>query len=101
MFLSILTARFSEQDFLRKLPTKLMIGLTTLFISTTAMLIAFGATLYLMFCQNNPQILIPVAALTCLPIACFVTLQYPLIQDLWTSTYGHSIFGKKSNLPFY
>ncbi|KAI7755411.1 hypothetical protein M8C21_005579 [Ambrosia artemisiifolia] len=101
MFLSILTARFSEKDFLLKLPTKLMIGLTTLFISTTAMLVAFGATLYLMFCQNNPQILVPVAALTCLPIACFVTLQFPLIKDLMTSTYGHSIFGKKSSIPFY
>ncbi|KAD6454933.1 hypothetical protein E3N88_09639 [Mikania micrantha] len=31
MFLSILTARFSEQDFLFRLPRKLIIGLTTLF----------------------------------------------------------------------
>ncbi|MFS7951771.1 putative ankyrin repeat-containing domain, PGG domain, ankyrin repeat-containing domain superfamily [Helianthus anomalus] len=100
IFLSILTARFSEQDFLFKLPTKLMIGLTTLFISTTAMLVAFGATLYLMFCRNNPRMLVPVAALTCLPIACFLTLQFPLIKDLWTNTYGRSIFGKKSYLPF-
>ncbi|KAF5808973.1 putative PGG domain, ankyrin repeat-containing domain superfamily [Helianthus annuus] len=100
IFLSILTARFSEQDFLFKLPTKLMIGLTTLFVSTTAMLVAFGATLYLMFCRNNPRMLVPVAALTCLPIACFLTLQFPLIKDLWTNTYGRSIFGKKSYLPF-
>ncbi|XP_076952720.1 uncharacterized protein LOC143626542 [Bidens hawaiensis] len=101
MFLSILTARFSEQDFLLKLPTKLIIGLATLFISATAMLVAFGATLFLVFGQNNPQILVPVVALTCLPIICFATLQFPLIKDLISSTYGCSIFGKKSDRPFY
>ncbi|GKA08345.1 ankyrin repeat-containing domain, PGG domain protein [Tanacetum coccineum] len=37
VFLSILTARFAEQDFLIKLPRRLMIGLTALFISTTTM----------------------------------------------------------------
>ncbi|KAK9073670.1 hypothetical protein SSX86_006264 [Deinandra increscens subsp. villosa] len=101
MFLSVLTTRFAEQDFLFKLPTKLIIGLTTLFISTTAMLIAFGATLFLVFGQNNPKILVPIAALTCLPITSFATLQFPLIKDLISSTYGRSIFGKKSGRPFY
>lgn len=42
MFLSILTARFAEQYFLFKLRTKLIIGLTTLFISTTAMILALA-----------------------------------------------------------
>ncbi|KAL8224629.1 hypothetical protein R6Q59_000278 [Mikania micrantha] len=101
MFLSILTARFSEQDFLFKLPTKLIIGLASLFISTTAMLVAFGATLFLVFGQNNSWILFPIAALTCLPITSFVTLQFPLIYDLISATYGRSMFGKKSDDPFY
>ncbi|KAL8242224.1 hypothetical protein R6Q59_012526 [Mikania micrantha] len=102
MFLSILTARFSEQDFVYRLPTKLIIGLTTLFISTTAMLVAFGAILFLVFCENNPNILIPIVALTCLPIACFATLQFPLIKDLVSSTYcRRNVFGKKSDDPFY
>ncbi|KAL8239943.1 hypothetical protein R6Q59_016510 [Mikania micrantha] len=94
MFLSILTARFSEQDFLFKLPTKLILGLTNLFISTTAMLVAFGATLFLVFGQNNSLILVPIAALTCLPITSFVTLQYPLVYDLISVTYGRSMFRK-------
>ncbi|KAK9073671.1 hypothetical protein SSX86_006265 [Deinandra increscens subsp. villosa] len=101
MNLSILTSRFSEKDFLLKLPTKLIVGLTTLFISTTAMLVAFGATLYLVFGDDNPRILGSIAALTCLPITSFVTLQYPLIRDQISSTYGRSIFGKKSDRPFY
>lgn len=101
MFLSILTARFSEEDFLFNLPTKLIIGLATLFISTTAMIVAFGATLFLVFGQNDSWILIPISALTCLPITCFVTLQFPLIADLTMSTYGRSIFGKQGDDPFY
>ncbi|KAI3495930.1 hypothetical protein L1887_38278 [Cichorium endivia] len=95
MFLSILTARFAEQDFLLKLPTKLIIGLATLFISTTAMIIAFAATLYLVFGQRNSMILIPIAVLTCLPITLFVTLQFPLVLDLTKATYVRRIFGKR------
>ncbi|PWA47342.1 ankyrin repeat-containing domain, PGG domain protein [Artemisia annua] len=95
MFLSILTTRFAEQDFLFKLPKRLIIGLTMLFISTTAMIIAFGATLFLVFGQENLWMLIPIGALTCLPITSFVTLQFPLITDLISATYGRSIFVKK------
>ncbi|GJU45864.1 ankyrin repeat-containing domain, PGG domain protein [Tanacetum coccineum] len=93
MFLSILTARFAEQDFLFKLPTKLIIGLTMLFLSTTAMIIAFGATLFLVFGERNLLMLIPIGALTCLPITSFVTLQCPLIVELRSATYGGGIFG--------
>ncbi|XP_023729818.1 uncharacterized protein LOC111877530 [Lactuca sativa] len=99
-FLSVLTARFAEQDFLFKLPTKLIIGLATLFISTTSMIVAFGATLYIVFGQRNSRILIPIVVLTCLPIISFVTLQFRLIIDLMRATYGRSIFGKKRDDTF-
>ncbi|CAH1448927.1 unnamed protein product [Lactuca virosa] len=99
-FLSVLTARFAEQDFLFKLPTKLIIGLATLFISTTSMIVAFGATLYIVFGQRNSRILIPIVVLTCLPIISFVTLQFRLILDLMSATYGRSIFGKKRDDTF-
>ncbi|GKA40306.1 ankyrin repeat-containing domain, PGG domain protein [Tanacetum coccineum] len=101
MFLSILTTRFAEEDFLFNLPTKLIIGLSTLFISMTAMIVAFSATLFLVFGQRNSWILIPIAALSCLPITSFATLQFPLIADLMSSTYGRSVFGKKRNRSFY
>ncbi|KAL7592495.1 hypothetical protein Lser_V15G32881 [Lactuca serriola] len=99
-FLSVLTARFAEQDFLFKLPTKLIIGLATLFISTTSMIVAFGATLYIVFGQRNSRILVPIVVLTCLPIISFVTLQFRLIIDLMSATYGRSIFGKKRDDTF-
>ncbi|KAL7611912.1 hypothetical protein Lser_V15G06045 [Lactuca serriola] len=101
MFLSILTARFAEQDFLFKLPTKLIIGLTTLFISTTAMIVAFAATLYLVFGRSHSRVLIPIAVLTCLPITSFATLQFPLVLDLMSAIYGRSIFGKKRDYSYW
>ncbi|PWA49112.1 ankyrin repeat-containing domain, PGG domain protein [Artemisia annua] len=101
LFLSILTARFAEQDFLLKLPTKLIIGLTMLFLSTTAMIIAFGATLFLVFGQSNSSTLIPIGALTCLPITSFVTLQFPLIVELIRATYCGGFFVREKFVYFY
>ncbi|BBN67355.1 Ankyrin repeat family protein [Prunus dulcis] len=39
MFLGILTSRYAEDDFLKSLPTKMIIGLSTLFISIATMMI--------------------------------------------------------------
>ncbi|GKA08105.1 ankyrin repeat-containing domain, PGG domain protein [Tanacetum coccineum] len=86
---------FAEQDFLIKLPRRLMIGLAALFISTTAMIIAFAATLFFVFGNKNSWMLIPIGALTCLPITFFVPWQFPLVADLISATYGRSIFVKE------
>ncbi|GJT34828.1 ankyrin repeat family protein [Tanacetum coccineum] len=95
LFLSILTARYADEDFLYKLPKRLIFGLVMLFVSVTSMMITFSAALYIMFGQGKPWILIPIAALACLPIASFVTLQFPLLVELISSTYGPGIFTKE------
>ncbi|XP_016649015.1 PREDICTED: uncharacterized protein LOC107880935 [Prunus mume] len=41
IFLGILTSRYAEKDFLKSLPTKTILGLSTLFFSITSMMIAF------------------------------------------------------------
>ncbi|PWA71046.1 ankyrin repeat-containing domain, PGG domain, Gag-polypeptide of LTR copia-type [Artemisia annua] len=92
LFLSILTARYAEEDFLFTLPSRLIMGLSMLFLSTCSMMIAFGASLYLLFGEGKDWILIPIAALSCLPITCFVTLQYPLLVELISCTYGRGLF---------
>lgn len=97
LFLSILTTRYREEDFLYRLPTRLILGLAMLFLSVTSMMVAFSATLYLMFGHGKAWIIIPIATLTCLPIASFVTLQLPLLVDVISSTYGHGIFVKQSD----
>nr|XP_043633304.1 ankyrin repeat-containing protein ITN1-like [Erigeron canadensis] len=97
MCLSILTTRYRDEDFLYRLPQRMMLGIAMLFISVTSMMIAFSATLYIMFAQGKTWIFFPIAALTCLPVISFVTLQLPLLFDLFSSTYGRGIFGKQSD----
>ncbi|KAJ0791490.1 putative PGG domain-containing protein [Helianthus annuus] len=95
-FLSILTARYADEDFLYKLPKRLIVGLIMLFMSVTSMLIAFSAALYIMFGHKNWWILLVIGVTTLLPISSFVTLQLPLLVDLIDSTYGRGVFGKRS-----
>ncbi|KAI3827111.1 hypothetical protein L1987_01175 [Smallanthus sonchifolius] len=92
MFQSILTSRYAEEDFLYKLPLRLILGLVMLLMSVATMMIAFNATLYILFGQEKSWILIPAAAITCLPIASFMRMQLPLLFDLISSTYGNGIF---------
>nr|GEU43164.1 ankyrin repeat-containing protein [Tanacetum cinerariifolium] len=87
VFLSILTTRYAEEYFLASLPRRLIIGLCALFISTTATMIAFGAILFLVFCDQRPWILAPIGLIACLPISIIVSLQFPLVVDLYRSTY--------------
>ncbi|KAG8362811.1 hypothetical protein BUALT_BualtUnG0035400 [Buddleja alternifolia] len=101
LFLSLWTSRYAEEDFLYVLPKRLSIGLLTLFLSITFMMVAFSATVYLVFGQRRAWVLIPVSALACFPITSFVLLQFPLLVDLISATYGPGIFGKKSDKPFY
>ncbi|XP_042752688.1 uncharacterized protein LOC122195184 [Lactuca sativa] len=54
MFLSILTGSFDKKDFLFILPRRLMVGLCALMLSTIAMMVAFGATLFLVFFHEIP-----------------------------------------------
>ncbi|THG09869.1 hypothetical protein TEA_008688 [Camellia sinensis var. sinensis] len=88
MFLSILTSRYAENDFVESLPFKLMIGLTTLFISITTMMVAFGATFFIVFDRYMVWEPIAVALFACAPVILFATLQYPLLADMIHSTYG-------------
>ncbi|KAJ0752162.1 putative ankyrin repeat-containing domain, PGG domain, ankyrin repeat-containing domain superfamily [Helianthus annuus] len=62
VFLSILTTRFAEKDFLVSLPRRLFIGLLSLLVSTTTMMIAFSATVYIVFCDKKPWMLLPIAS---------------------------------------
>ncbi|EOY30271.1 Ankyrin repeat-containing-like protein [Theobroma cacao] len=99
MFLSILTARYAGDNFLQALPKRLIMGLLTLLISITTMMIAFSATLYLVFGNDETWILTSVAASACLLVILFVYLQFSLLVDMFSSIYGHGIFGQRSEEP--
>lgn len=101
MFLDILTSRYAEEDFMRRLPERLILGLSSLLLSVTFMLLTFIATVYLVFGQNHAWILISGAVGACYVAWLFLFRQILLLIDLITSTYGSGIFGKQSNTPFY
>ncbi|KAL8513028.1 hypothetical protein ACS0TY_019275 [Phlomoides rotata] len=60
MFLSILTSRYAEGDFLHVLSKRLTFGLLSLFISIIFMLVAFSAALYLVFHKKRLWFILPV-----------------------------------------
>ncbi|KAH9750728.1 ANK REP REGION domain-containing protein [Citrus sinensis] len=91
MFLGILTSRYAEDDFLLSLPRKLIIGLVTLFFSIASMMVAFGATVHISLSHKWNLVIIPIALVGCVPVTLFVLLQFPLLLDMYSSTYGRSI----------
>jgi hypothetical protein len=95
MFLGILTSRYAEDDFLESLPRKMIIGLSTLFFSIAAMMIAFSTALLIILQGQYSWIVIPVICLASIPVTLFVLMQFPLLVDMCMSTYGPSIFDKK------
>ncbi|XP_010452372.1 PREDICTED: uncharacterized protein LOC104734477 isoform X2 [Camelina sativa] len=93
IFLGILTARYSFDDFLVSLPTKMIAGLSILFVSIAAMLMAFSSALFTMM-DKEKWIVAPTILLACSPALLFVLLQYPLLKEMIFSTYGKGIFDR-------
>ncbi|KAI3862142.1 hypothetical protein MKW92_020622, partial [Papaver armeniacum] len=100
MFLAIYTSRFAEADFLKSLPQKLIFGLAMLFISMVAILVAFGAVLFIVVGSRFSQALIPVTLLTCFPLGLFAWLQLPLFVEMVRSTYWGTLFQKHTCIEF-
>lgn len=92
MFLSILTARYAEEDFLRSLPKRLIIGFASLFFAIAAMMVAFCATLSIVLSERLKWISIPIALLASFPVSMFALLQLPLFVQMLQSTYGSTTF---------
>ncbi|XP_073299208.1 uncharacterized protein [Primulina huaijiensis] len=86
MFLSILTSRYAENDFLESLPFWIVIGVASLFVSIAAMMVAFCTCL--IFYQHG---LAPVTVLlfffATVPVM-FIALKYPLLVTILRSTYS-------------
>ncbi|XP_068345581.1 ankyrin repeat-containing protein NPR4-like [Pyrus communis] len=94
IFLSILTSRFAEDDFLKSLPTKMILGLSALLISITTMMVAFSSALFIMF-QNKLLFIYPFIFLATIPVTLFVGMQFPLLVKIFKSTYCERVFDKK------
>ncbi|KAG6573216.1 Ankyrin repeat-containing protein ITN1, partial [Cucurbita argyrosperma subsp. sororia] len=91
MFLSILTSRYAEKDFLVSLPTKLLFGLLTLFVSIACMVVAFGAAFFIAYDKTKTKIPRAIGTAAILPLGCFYLCHSRLVVDVLRSTYW-SIF---------
>lgn len=79
MFLSILISRYAEEDFRVSLPSKLLFGLASLFVSIVGMLVAFAVAFFLIYDIAWQPILISVFA--GFPFILFLGLNLKLSYD--------------------
>ncbi|MFS8010306.1 putative PGG domain, ankyrin repeat-containing domain superfamily [Helianthus anomalus] len=102
MFLSILTSRYAERDFLESLPTKLMLGLATLFLSVTTMTITFSVSFFVLYPKGLLWMPIIISVFTVLPVLLYMVLQYGLFIDVIRSTYASRyLFKPQKHVLYY
>ncbi|KAD2804968.1 hypothetical protein E3N88_38345 [Mikania micrantha] len=82
VFLSVLTSRHGQQDFMYSLPKKLMIGLLTLFISVATMMVTFSASFFVLYHDELKWLPILISVSATLPVLVFAVLQLPLWVDM-------------------
>ncbi|CAL8171799.1 unnamed protein product [Prunus armeniaca] len=92
MFLSILTARYAEEDFLQSLPRRLILGLASLFYAIASMMVAFGTTIDLVLNNRFSWVSIIITSMATCLVTLFAMLQLPLFIQMVQSTFGQSIF---------
>ncbi|KAI7755477.1 hypothetical protein M8C21_024340 [Ambrosia artemisiifolia] len=87
MFLSILTSRYAEHDFMEALPRKLVNGIATLFLSIVTMMIAFSASFFVLYHNKVKWIPITITALASVPVMFYIFLQLELFKDVVKAAY--------------
>lgn len=95
IFLSTLTARYSFGDFIVTLPRKMILGLAILFFSIASMLLAFITALSSSM-RQRPSLVYPLKPLASVPGLLFFMLQYPLLKEMISSTYGKGLFHRNT-----
>ena len=82
MFLSILTSRKEAKDFRRHLPLKLLLGLSSLFLSIIAMFVSFCSGHFFIINHKYNNFLFPFYAAASIPVTFYASVQFPLYFDL-------------------
>ncbi|GKE66104.1 ankyrin repeat-containing domain, PGG domain protein, partial [Tanacetum coccineum] len=101
IFLSILTSRYAEHDFLESLPKRLMRGLATLFLSIIAMMVTFSVSFFLLFHDKLIWVPIVISIFASTPVLIYARLQYSLLVDVYHSTYGSKNLFRPKKLKLY
>ena len=95
MFLGILTSCYAEEDFLKSLPKKMIVGLFTLILSIATMMITFCASLFIIL-PGKSRVVIPIICLASVPVTLFTWMQFHLLINMVISTYASRILDKKA-----
>lgn len=102
VFLSILTSRYAQEDFLESLPKKLLVGLSMLFLSIVTMMFSFSVSFFVIYRHKFIVIAIFISVVALIPIVSYAQLQYPLVKDVFSSTYGSRyLFKPKKPVLYY
>ena len=96
-FLGILSSRYAEDDFLKSLPLKMIIGLFTLIFSMATMMITFCTCLFIILLGKSWMV-IPVICLASVPVTNFAWTQSHLLYDMIISTYWSRILDRKAKI---
>lgn len=97
-FLSILTSRYAEGDFLNLLPKRLIVGLTTLFISIATMMITFVTALVITLGPGFEGTKVAIVLVAGIPVSFYALLQFPLLAEMINHAYLSSLSFSQSNL---
>lgn len=101
IYLSILTSRFSEVDFLMSLPLKGMFGIITLVISIVGMVVAFSATCFLVLESELTWLPVVIIVLAGVLIISFVLQHCQLWFGIIHSAYlSRFLFRRRKNKLF-
>ncbi|XP_023520203.1 ankyrin repeat-containing protein At5g02620-like [Cucurbita pepo subsp. pepo] len=92
LFLSILTSRCAENDFLFWLPLELVCGLGSLFVSVLCMVLAFGAAFFLYYGKDTALLPLMITGMAAVPIFWFCVLQWKLWAHALVSLHASTVF---------
>ncbi|XP_060173879.1 uncharacterized protein LOC132604403 isoform X2 [Lycium barbarum] len=81
-FLAILTSKCEHDDFEKDLPRKLLIALTSLFVSVSAILVSFCAAHSFVLGDKFKNKAFLIYGATCIPVVFLAFNQFPLYVDL-------------------
>ncbi|GJT14972.1 ankyrin repeat-containing protein [Tanacetum coccineum] len=101
VFLSILASRHGQRDFMYSLPSKLMTGLVTLFISVAAMMVTYSASFFVLYRNGLRWVPILITTFAALPVILFAGLQSPLLWDMSRSMYDSRYLFKPRKCILY
>ncbi|KAF8042304.1 hypothetical protein BT93_A0815 [Corymbia citriodora subsp. variegata] len=87
MFLAVVTPCYTVEDIFHSLPRKMIMGITSLFLSLAFMLVAFSSALIIVLSERFKWIYILMILMVAIPVCFFFYVQFPLYVEMVKSIY--------------